>query len=205
MLEYSERMSIRDRMVILPLSIAFHYCITKTSDLTFIGCHNVQIQPCLMVVTMSVCTLSWHEDVRVCVLNCFVPYLLHKFILTLSFSYLWLWNISVLTLYHFLPADYVYVRLVNLFLFYLCIQAMETFLLPPLCVHVVSWPVSFYLYSGFYYFSSCLHVGLDLFLVWPKLNHISNKEDVLVPVDKKSSIEWLQFMRGRYVWVRYTL
>ena len=36
-----------------------------------------------------------------------------------------------------------------------------------LCIHALSCPVSFCL--------QFLHVGLNLFLVWPNLNHISNK------------------------------
>ena len=166
MLGYSERTRIRTRMITITLTIVINYCLTKKSDLTFIGCHNVQIQPCLMVVTKSVCTLSWHEDVRVCVLNCFVPYLLHKFILTLSFSYLWLWNISVLTLCHILSEDYVRVQLVHLFPFSLYLHAVDTFFCTIfLCLHVVSCPVSFCLHAGFDSFSSCLHVGIDFFLV----------------------------------------
>ena len=43
-----------------------------------------------------------------------------------------------------------------------------------LCLHNVSCPFSFYLHPGLNSFSSCIHVGLDLFLVWPNLNHISN-------------------------------
>ena len=72
-------MSIRDRMNILFLSIVIHYCLIKTSDLTFIRCHNVQLQSCLMVVTTSVRAPSWHDDVCACALTRFVPYRLHKF------------------------------------------------------------------------------------------------------------------------------
>ena len=74
-------------MNILPLSIVLHYCLTKTSDLTFIGCHNVRLQSCLMVVTTSMRAPSWRDDVRACAGTCFVPYLLNKFTLTLSLSY----------------------------------------------------------------------------------------------------------------------
>ena len=69
MLGYSERMSIRDRMIIIPLSIVPHYCLNKTSDLTFIGCHNVRLQYCLMVVTTAVSATSWYDDVRACALT----------------------------------------------------------------------------------------------------------------------------------------
>ena len=159
-------MIIRTRMITITLTIVPHYCLTKKSDLTFIGCHNVQIQSCLMVVMTSVFTPSWHEDVRVCVLNRFVPYLLHKLRLTLLFSYLWIWNIYVLTLCHVLSEDYVRVRLVNLFPFSLYLHAVDTFFCTIfLCLHVVSCPVSFCLHAGFDSFSSCLHVGIDFFLV----------------------------------------
>ena len=56
----------------------------------------------------------------------FVPYPLHKFRLTLWFSYFWLWYLSVLTLYHFLSRDYVCVHLVPLFFFLLkCMQFLK--------------------------------------------------------------------------------
>ena len=55
-------MSIHARMIIHHLSIVLHYSLIKTSDLTFIGCHNVRLQSCLMVVTTSVCAPSWHDN-----------------------------------------------------------------------------------------------------------------------------------------------
>ena len=75
-------MRIRDRMIILPLSIVIHYCLTKTSYLTFIGFHSVQLQCCLMAVTISVRAPSWKDDVRACALTLFVPYKLRKLRLT---------------------------------------------------------------------------------------------------------------------------
>ena len=166
LLGYSERMSIRARMIILPLSIVLHYCLTKTSDLTFIGCHNVQLQSCLMVVMTSVHVPSWYDNIRACALTRFVPYPLHKFRVTSAFSCLWLWSLSVLTSCHVLSADYVCVILVHLFSFSIHLHAVEKFFRTILlCLHVVSCTVSFCLHSGFDYLSSCLHVGLDLFLV----------------------------------------
>ena len=53
----------------------------------------------------------------VCAFTNFVLYPLHKFRLTLSFSYLWICHISVVTLFHFLSMYYVHVRLVHLFSF----------------------------------------------------------------------------------------
>ena len=52
-LGYSGIMTTCVRMIVLPLSNVLHYCLTKTPDLTLIGCHNVQIQSCWMVVTAS--------------------------------------------------------------------------------------------------------------------------------------------------------
>ena len=168
-------MRTRDRMIILPLSIVLHYCLTKKTALTFIGCHNAWLQSCLMVVATSVRVLLWHEDVRVCALTRFTPYPLHKFRLTSAFSYLWLCHISVLTSFNVLSADYISVRLVHLFSFLLRLHAVETFFRTILlCLHVVSCPVSFYLHAGFDSLSLCLHVGIDFFLVWPNLNHIYN-------------------------------
>ena len=159
-------MSIRARMIILPLSIVLHYCLTKTTDLTFIGCHNVQIQSCLMVMTTSMRVLPWNDGVRACALTRFFPYPLHKCRLTSAFSYFWIWHISVLTSFHVLYADYVRLRLVHLFSFLLRLHAVETFFRTVFfCVHVVSCPVSFYLHSGFDSLSSCLHVGIDFLLV----------------------------------------
>ena len=128
-------MCICARMIILPLSIVLHYCLTKTSDLTFIGCHNVQLQSCLMVMTTSVRAPLWHDDVRVCALACFVPYPLHKFILTSSFFYFCLWHISVLMSYHFLSTEYVCVRLLHF--------SSSLLRTKFLCLHVVSCSVSF--------------------------------------------------------------
>ena len=61
-----------------PLSIVLHYCLSNTSNLTFIGFHNILLQYCFMDVTASVCAPSWHDDVRVCALTRFVPYPLHN-------------------------------------------------------------------------------------------------------------------------------
>ena len=62
-------MSIRARMLILPFSILLHYSLTKTSDLTFTGCHNVRLKSCSMVMATSVRAPSWHDDVRACALT----------------------------------------------------------------------------------------------------------------------------------------
>ena len=116
--------------------------------MTFIRCHNVQLQSCSMVITTFMRALSWHDDMRVCAVTRFVPYTLHKFRLTLSFSYLWLWHISVLTSCQFLFADYVLVRLVHLFSLFLHIHAVEKcFCTICICLHVVSCPISFCLHA----------------------------------------------------------
>ena len=56
-----------------------------------------------------------------------------------------------------------------------------------LCLHIVSYPVSLCLHTGFDSFSSCIYVGIDFILVWPKLNHISNKEGKLQSGDDFSA------------------
>ena len=104
-------------MIILSFSILLHYCLTKTSDLMFIGFHTVQLESFWMVVMMSVRLLPWNNNVHACALTFFVPYPLCKFRITSSFSYWWIWHISVLMLYHLLSADYVRIKLVNLFSF----------------------------------------------------------------------------------------
>ena len=168
-------MSIRTSMIILILSIVLHYCLTKTSYLKLIGFHNVQLQSCLMAVTTYMRAPSWYEDVQVCALTHFVPYPLHKFRLKSSFYYLWLWHLSVFMPCHVLSEDYVCVRLVHLFYFLLCLHSMEKFFHTVfLCLHVVSYPVSFCIHAGFDYLSSCIHVGIDFFFVLPNLNHIYN-------------------------------
>ena len=50
-------------MIILNFSIILHYCLTKTSDLTFIGYHNFWLEYCWMVVTISVRTQAQHDHV----------------------------------------------------------------------------------------------------------------------------------------------
>ena len=65
-LGYSERMSIRASIIILPLSIVPHCFLTKTSNLMFIVCHNIRLQSCLMVVMRSVRAPSGHGDVCAC-------------------------------------------------------------------------------------------------------------------------------------------
>ena len=67
----SEIMSIRTRMIIIALYIVLNYRLTKTSDLTFIVCHNVRLQSCLMVATTSVRAPSWHDNVHACDLTHF--------------------------------------------------------------------------------------------------------------------------------------
>ena len=132
-------MIIRVKMIILPLYIVINYCLTKTSDLTFIVGHNVQLQLCSMGVTTSVRAQSWYDNVRVCSLTHFVSYPIHKFRLASSFSYLWLWHIFVLTSYQVLSAYYVRVRLVRFFCFFLRLHAVETFFCAIfLCLHDVS-------------------------------------------------------------------
>ena len=58
----------------------------------------------------SVRVPSCRDGVCECAMAVFVPYPLHKFRRTSSFSYWWLWQISVLTSYHLLSANYVRVR-----------------------------------------------------------------------------------------------
>ena len=146
-----------------------------------------------MVVTTSVRAPSWHDDVRACALARFVPYPLHKFRLTSSFSYLWLWHISILMTCNVLFAYYVRVWPVNFFSFFLRLQAVETFFSTILlCLHV-----------GFDSSSSCIHVGIDFFLVLPNLNHISNRR-----CSKIGTISWRSHrkcvLQGRYHQVRLT-
>ena len=129
-LGYSERKSICARMIILPLYIVLYWFLTKSSNLTFMGCHNVWLQFCWVEVTTSVRSLSWHDKVHTCTLTHFVPYPLYKLMLKLSFSYLWLWHISVLILYHSLSLDYFCVRLVHFCSFFFCLHAVETFFVP---------------------------------------------------------------------------
>ena len=107
-------MSIRARMSILFLSIVINYCLTKSSDLTFIRCHNFRLQSCLMVVTISVHATSWHDDVCACALTRFVPYRLHKFNLR----------------HHFLICGY------NIFLYLNCANSYPpTMSAYDLCIH----------------------------------------------------------------------
>ena len=40
------------------------------SDLKFIRCRNVWLEPCWMVVVVSMCASSWHDGVRACALTC---------------------------------------------------------------------------------------------------------------------------------------
>ena len=71
-------MNIDARMIINSLSIVIHYFLTKTPNLTFIGCHKVWLKSYRMPP-------SWHDDTRACALTIFVPYTLHEFRLTSSF------------------------------------------------------------------------------------------------------------------------
>ena len=114
-------MSIRPRIIILPLSIVPYLGPTKTSDLTFIWFYNVWLESYRMVVTTSMSALSWSDDVHVCAVMVFVPYPLHKFRLLSSFSYWWLCHLYVLMSYHILSADYVRVQLCSFYLFSLYI------------------------------------------------------------------------------------
>ena len=56
-------MSIRTRMIIHTLSIVLHCFLTKTSNLTFIWCHNVRLQSCLM---NGACTVMAWRRTYVC-------------------------------------------------------------------------------------------------------------------------------------------
>ena len=80
-------MIIRARIIILSLSRVPHFGLTKTSELAFIRCHQVQLESYRMVVMTSMHAPSYHDDVRACALMVFVPYPLNKFILTWSFYY----------------------------------------------------------------------------------------------------------------------
>ena len=150
-------------MIIIPLDIILHYCLTKTSELTFIIYHNIRFEYFWMVVKTSMRALSYNDDVRACALTLFVPYPLCKFMLTSLFSYLWVWRISILTPYHFLSSDYVCVQL--LYFFFLCLHAVETFFPFFFFIHAVPFPVSFCLQAGFVSYSSCVFVGIYFFYV----------------------------------------
>ena len=91
-----------------------------------------------MVVTKSVRVLSWHGNVHACTLMFFFPYPIHKLRLMSSFSYLWLWHLSVLKSCNLLSVDYVCVQLVH-FIFFFCLQALKKlfkyhFTLYPRCI-----------------------------------------------------------------------
>ena len=90
----------------------------------------------------------------------FVPYQLRKFRLTSSFSYWYLWHLSILAFYHLLSSYYVRVRLVHLFF---------------LCLHAVSCPFPYSLHAGFDSSSFFILVVFDFFFVIDIHNHISNK------------------------------
>ena len=53
-------------MIVIPLSIVLHYCPIKTSELTFIRCHNSWFNFFCVAVTTSVRAPSCHDNVRVC-------------------------------------------------------------------------------------------------------------------------------------------
>ena len=158
-------MGIRARVIIISLSVVLHYCLTKTSELTFIVFHHVRLEYFQMFVKTSVSALPWHENVNSFVLTVFIPCPLRKFRLTLSFFDWWLWHLSVLTLYHLLSADYVRVQNVHFWLFLLCIYA-------------VSCPLSSCIHAGFYSYSLCIHFVFDLSFFWANLNQISNTTDL---------------------------
>ena len=125
----------------------------------------------------SVHALSWHDNVRACSLTVFVPYLLHQLRLTLSFYYWWICHLSVLTSYHLLSLENLCVRLVTLFLFYLCLNSV-------LCIF------SFSLHSGFDLLSFFIHAVFDYFFVWSNFNYISN---ILNPKILGLNIPWSYF------------
>ena len=56
-------------MIILTLYIILHQWLTKNSGLVFIGCHNVQLGSCWMVVTTSVREPPWDDNVQSCALT----------------------------------------------------------------------------------------------------------------------------------------
>ena len=176
-------MSIRARMIILPLSIVLNYFLTKTSGLTFIGCHNFRLQSCSMIGITSVHALSWHDNVRACAFTRFVPYPLCKFILTSSFSYLWLWNLSVLTSFHVLSAEYVRIRLVHLFSFFLRLHAVETFFVPFSFVSML-YPVLYPYVSTLYLIISPPVSMLDSVSSWFDLTLTT------FPTVRRSNILW---------------
>ena len=64
---------------------------------------------------------SWRYDVRACAVTVFISYPLHKFRLTSSFSYWWLWHISVLTSYLFFSTDYFWVWRFSFVIFSFCL------------------------------------------------------------------------------------
>ena len=56
-------------MIISLSSILIHYCLTETTNLTFIGCHNIWLEYFRVVVTTSVCALSCHKNGHVCAIT----------------------------------------------------------------------------------------------------------------------------------------
>ena len=158
-------MSIRERMIILPLYIILHYCLTKNSDLMFIRCHNILLQSCLMVLTTSVSAISWHDKLRVCTITFF----------TISTTWIQTYVVILLLMAMAYFHPYVVLSLIRglclhticalVFLFPLSPCFVDIFCTVFLCLNVVSFPVSLCFHSEFDSFSSCLHVGLNSFLV----------------------------------------
>ena len=153
-------MSISDHIIILSVSIFHHYCLTKTSDLTFIWCYNVWIEYCNMVVITFVHVPSCHDNIRACALTVFVPYPLCKYILMLSFSYWWLWGISVIISYHLLFTDHVRIWLIHFWLSFLY-------------HHTVSYNFSSYLKALFIVPSSFFTLGVIFYLFDPTVTKFS--------------------------------
>ena len=65
--------------IMISIYILTYLGLTKIFELPFIVCYNFQLESYWMVMIMSVCALSWHDDVCACTVMIFIPYSLHEF------------------------------------------------------------------------------------------------------------------------------
>ena len=119
-------MNNRTWMIILFFSIIHYLGLTKT----------IYLDVSWMLKLLTWMLLDGRDDIRAWTIMAwrrlcmrrhgFVPYILYKFIRTLSFSYWLLWHTSFLTLYHILSGDYVHIQ--RFFVYYTFVSTLDTFL-----------------------------------------------------------------------------
>ena len=166
-------MSIRAKMIIIPLSIVINYCLTKNPTWSLLD---------LITYDFNLVGWSWrclcvHYHGKTTYLCAPLRVLSHIHYINLGLRCNF-----IICGYGFLPSlhrEISYLRTISvydlwIYFYFSFVSTLQRLFTYHFTLYAISCPVSFCAHSGIHSLSSDIHVGIDLFLVWTNLNHISN-------------------------------